>query len=168
MVSRRKILSRSRDNLADAQYEQEEEEDVWYNMDKLFKVRKSVLISYIFITPLNFPNGHQNISPKTQTNDFQIQFVQNLVLIPEKSAKTCPRECILTIVVGNFLFLAPRKRLRNLFARVLLGFPRFARPICANITTMTAADVSNPNYTYTPFSHLSPLLLFFLATALLR
>ncbi|XP_058803640.1 uncharacterized protein LOC131671312 isoform X2 [Phymastichus coffea] len=37
MVSRRRILSRSRDNLADAQYEQEEEEDVWYNMDKLFK-----------------------------------------------------------------------------------------------------------------------------------
>lgn len=40
MVSRRKILSRSRDNLADAQYEQEEEEDVWYNMDKLYKVRQ--------------------------------------------------------------------------------------------------------------------------------
>ncbi|KAJ8684432.1 hypothetical protein QAD02_020224 [Eretmocerus hayati] len=37
MVSRRKILSRSRDNLADTQYEQEEEEDVWYNMDKLYK-----------------------------------------------------------------------------------------------------------------------------------
>ncbi|CAB0038339.1 unnamed protein product, partial [Trichogramma brassicae] len=37
MVSRRKILSRSRDNLADTQYEVEEEEDVWYNVDKLYK-----------------------------------------------------------------------------------------------------------------------------------
>ncbi|XP_043473533.1 uncharacterized protein LOC122505758 isoform X2 [Leptopilina heterotoma] len=37
MVSRRKILSRSRDNLADTQYEEQEEEDVWYNLDKLFK-----------------------------------------------------------------------------------------------------------------------------------
>ncbi|XP_048515825.1 uncharacterized protein LOC105686673 isoform X2 [Athalia rosae] len=37
MVSRRKILSRSRDNLAEAQYEEQEEEDVWYNLDKLYK-----------------------------------------------------------------------------------------------------------------------------------
>ncbi|XP_015587621.1 uncharacterized protein LOC107264167 isoform X2 [Cephus cinctus] len=35
MVSRRKILSRSRDNLAE--YEEQEEEDVWYNLDKLYK-----------------------------------------------------------------------------------------------------------------------------------
>lgn len=38
MVSRRKILSRSRDNLVEAQYEEQEEEDVWYNLDKLYKV----------------------------------------------------------------------------------------------------------------------------------
>lgn len=42
MVSRRKILSRSRDDLnldqAYLQQQQEEEEDVWYNKDKLFKV----------------------------------------------------------------------------------------------------------------------------------
>ncbi|KAK2588203.1 hypothetical protein KPH14_004240 [Odynerus spinipes] len=37
MVSRRKILSRSRDNLVEAQYEEQEEEDVWYNLDKLYK-----------------------------------------------------------------------------------------------------------------------------------
>ncbi|XP_034950123.1 uncharacterized protein exp [Chelonus insularis] len=37
MVSRRKILSRSRDNLTDSQYEDQEEEDVWYNLDKLYK-----------------------------------------------------------------------------------------------------------------------------------
>ncbi|KAH0553907.1 uncharacterized protein LOC123262655 [Cotesia glomerata] len=37
MVSRRKILSRSRDNLADSQYDDQEEEDVWYNLDKLYK-----------------------------------------------------------------------------------------------------------------------------------
>ena len=35
MVSRRKILSQSRDELS---YVQEEEEDVWYTKDKLFKV----------------------------------------------------------------------------------------------------------------------------------
>lgn len=42
MVSRRKILSRSRDDLnLDQAYlhqQQEEEEDVWYQKDKLFKV----------------------------------------------------------------------------------------------------------------------------------
>lgn len=38
MVSRRKILSRSRDNLVESQYEEQEEEDVWYNLDKLYKV----------------------------------------------------------------------------------------------------------------------------------
>lgn len=42
MVSRRKILSRSRDDLnLDQVYmhqQQEEEEDVWYQKDKLFKV----------------------------------------------------------------------------------------------------------------------------------
>lgn len=38
MVSRRKILSRSRDNLVESQYEEQDEEDVWYNLDKLYKV----------------------------------------------------------------------------------------------------------------------------------
>lgn len=39
MVSRRKILSRSRDDLnLDQTYPPEEEEDVWYQKDKLFKV----------------------------------------------------------------------------------------------------------------------------------
>lgn len=39
MVSRRKILSRSRDDLSsDQPYIKEEEEDVWYQKDKLFKV----------------------------------------------------------------------------------------------------------------------------------
>ena len=38
MVSRRKILSRSRDNLSIDQ----EEEDVWYQKEKLFKVKFSI------------------------------------------------------------------------------------------------------------------------------
>lgn len=40
MVSRRKILSRSRDDLnLEHQYQQQdEEEDVWYQKDKLYKV----------------------------------------------------------------------------------------------------------------------------------
>lgn len=39
MVSRRKILSRSRDDLnAEQSYVPEDEEDVWYQKDKLFKV----------------------------------------------------------------------------------------------------------------------------------
>lgn len=37
MVSRRKILSRSRDNLVESQYDDQDEEDVWYNLDKLYK-----------------------------------------------------------------------------------------------------------------------------------
>ncbi|CAF4796871.1 unnamed protein product [Pieris macdunnoughi] len=36
MVSRRRILSRSRDDLSQA-LAQEEEEDVWYQKDKLYK-----------------------------------------------------------------------------------------------------------------------------------
>ena len=39
MVSRRKILSRSRDDLNMADYPEQEEEDVWYQKDKLYKVR---------------------------------------------------------------------------------------------------------------------------------
>jgi hypothetical protein len=40
MVSRRKILSRSRDdlNLEQSYIQQEAEEDVWYQKEKLFKV----------------------------------------------------------------------------------------------------------------------------------
>ena len=37
MVSRRKILSRSRDDL-NMEAPPEEEEDIWYNKDKLYKV----------------------------------------------------------------------------------------------------------------------------------
>ena len=39
MVSRRKILSRSRDDLnLDTIHQQENEEDIWHQKDKLFKV----------------------------------------------------------------------------------------------------------------------------------
>lgn len=38
MVSRRKILSRSRDDLNIDQAYMDEEEDIWYQKDKLFKV----------------------------------------------------------------------------------------------------------------------------------
>jgi len=42
MVSRRKILSRSRDdlNLDQTFTQQEEEEDIWYQKDKLYKVSR--------------------------------------------------------------------------------------------------------------------------------
>lgn len=48
MVSRRKILSRSRDDLHLEQppFQPEDEEDVWYQKDKLFKVSKSKLFSF--------------------------------------------------------------------------------------------------------------------------
>ncbi|KAL9701711.1 hypothetical protein quinque_005152 [Culex quinquefasciatus] len=47
MVSRRKILSRSRDdlNLDSTFIAQEEEEDVWYQKDKLYKVAKVAPLS---------------------------------------------------------------------------------------------------------------------------
>ena len=46
MVSRRKILSRSRDDLNTEQPAmQEEEEDVWYQRDKLYKVRSRIRAS---------------------------------------------------------------------------------------------------------------------------
>lgn len=44
MVSRRKILSRSRDDLnLDQAQQQEEEADVWYQKDKLFRVSENFL-----------------------------------------------------------------------------------------------------------------------------
>ena len=45
MVSRRKILSRSRDDLnLDGPPEAQDEEDVWYQKEKLFKVGRNVII----------------------------------------------------------------------------------------------------------------------------
>lgn len=51
MVSRRKILSRSRDdlNLDQAYMQMDDEEDVWYQKDKLLKV-SDILMSYIYFT----------------------------------------------------------------------------------------------------------------------
>jgi len=50
MVSRRKILSRSRDNLVESQYEEQDEEDVWYNLDKLYKVNLYLLlVNFIYV-----------------------------------------------------------------------------------------------------------------------
>lgn len=54
MVSRRKILSRSRDdlNLDQTFSPQEEEEDVWYQKDKLYKVCEhydlSILTTFLY------------------------------------------------------------------------------------------------------------------------
>jgi len=49
MISRRRILSRSRDDLnldtgVGFPVQVEEEEDVWYNKDKLYKVRLSYFL----------------------------------------------------------------------------------------------------------------------------
>lgn len=51
MVSRRKILSRSRDdlNLDQAYMQMDDEEDIWYQKDKLFKV-SGILMSNILCT----------------------------------------------------------------------------------------------------------------------
>lgn len=48
MVSRRKILSRSRDDLHLEQppFQPEDEEDVWYQKDKLFKVSESKIFTW--------------------------------------------------------------------------------------------------------------------------
>lgn len=44
MVSRRKILSRSRDDLNIEAPPPEEEEDIWYNKDKLYKVSQTIIL----------------------------------------------------------------------------------------------------------------------------
>ena len=53
MVSRRKILSRSRDdlNLDQTFSPQEEEEDIWFQKDKLYKVsmNRGILTNHLFI-----------------------------------------------------------------------------------------------------------------------
>ena len=41
MVSRRRILSQSRDELSFRARQETEEDDTWYNKDKLYKVRTS-------------------------------------------------------------------------------------------------------------------------------
>lgn len=47
MVSRRRILSRSRDDLTQAFATQvEEEEDVWYQKDKLYKVSETKFLNF--------------------------------------------------------------------------------------------------------------------------
>ena len=54
MVSRRKILSRSRDDLNLDQNPEIEEEDVWYQKEKLFKVNNmKVLVLYILHAFIN-------------------------------------------------------------------------------------------------------------------
>lgn len=69
MVSRRKILSRSRDDLHLEQppYQPEDEEDVWYQKDKLFKVSEiasSFFLptspdSVIFVRHTHTPYSHR-------------------------------------------------------------------------------------------------------------
>lgn len=61
MVSRRKILSRSRDNLVESQYEEQDEEDIWYNLDKLYKVNSQLIHNksinfYVKINEIMFSN----------------------------------------------------------------------------------------------------------------
>lgn len=67
MVSRRRILSRSRDDLTQAfAASVEEEEDVWYQKDKLYKVSKNTpkyykylylccLIKFVYHSSILFP-----------------------------------------------------------------------------------------------------------------
>lgn len=59
MVSRRKILSRSRDDLnLEHQYQQQDdEEDIWYQKDKLYKVSSSSALFMHSIVMLFF-NRH--------------------------------------------------------------------------------------------------------------
>ena len=65
MVSRRRILSRSRDDLNMEAY-QEEEEDVWYKKEKLYSVstRPYVLqIDHFFASCYAFFYGTDNTPP---------------------------------------------------------------------------------------------------------
>ncbi|KAL1396995.1 hypothetical protein pipiens_002599 [Culex pipiens pipiens] len=63
MVSRRKILSRSRDdlNLDSTFIAQEEEEDVWYQKDKLYKVG-CVTISGAVTSPFTHSRGVKKLN----------------------------------------------------------------------------------------------------------
>ena len=54
MVSRRKILSRSRDDLHMEAPVPEDEEDIWYHKEKLYKVRTKV------ISEKPFSNNHNS------------------------------------------------------------------------------------------------------------
>lgn len=76
MVSRRKILSRSRDDLNMEQpYVPEEEEDVWYQKDKLFKVSVCQLvyrlISVIDMCENEINHSKMNIQHKSIYSNLQ-------------------------------------------------------------------------------------------------
>lgn len=60
MVSRRKILSRSRDDLTlhSAYQQQEEEEDVWYQKEKLFKVKISIVSVNFIDSAIRFNSAY--------------------------------------------------------------------------------------------------------------
>lgn len=75
MVSRRKILSRSRDDLnTEQQYVPEDEEDVWYQKDKLFKVSMVRMYTCEFL-PLRFNPGESTNKvidrSNERTNDYK-------------------------------------------------------------------------------------------------
>ena len=54
MVSRRKILSRSRDELHSDIYfmNEDDDEDVWYSKEKLYRVSEFLTNTYFFFTNL--------------------------------------------------------------------------------------------------------------------
>lgn len=70
MVSRRKILSRSRDDLNIDQAYMDEEEDIWYQKDKLFKVSKTLKIFKKIISRLPEKWLIKKFSRKTCPVDF--------------------------------------------------------------------------------------------------
>lgn len=65
MVSRRKILSRSRDDLnLEHQYQQQDdEEDIWYQKDKLYKVSKKSYKTFRLLYDVFFyPDESETVS----------------------------------------------------------------------------------------------------------
>lgn len=68
MVSRRKILSRSRDNLN----VDNEEEDVWHQKDKLFKVCFQKLNNGISLVNLNINGNCRNTFKKYSISGRQL------------------------------------------------------------------------------------------------
>ena len=82
MVSRRKILSRSRDELHSDIYfmNEDDDEDVWYSKDKLYRVRHIFKFSREFckkLAKLRLENS-QNCHQLTKVRIFKMSNHQNI------------------------------------------------------------------------------------------
>ncbi|KAF3424918.1 hypothetical protein E2986_07009 [Frieseomelitta varia] len=127
MVSRRKILSRSRDNLVESQYEDQDEEDVWYNLDKLYKFEKFLRCIVVDI----LLDHIQEVLDKWNQIDDEIWAKVIVFERNRRVAKAYARAPVLTINGSNDGFDGFREETLHflLFVKYRIGLCGFENPM---------------------------------------